>query len=811
MNTPAKSMEKKSSRRTKKKRETFKEVLQQWWQDLQPHASHYATIVVAVLAVFWLIRPPSAIDLNRFQINQRSPRVVQAPFEFEYVDKEATKAKRDQEAKFVPPIYQKKPEQSQTFHQRLQKAVELIRSTTRPESMTTNQWVQTVVGQLPFEIENRLYADTGNLPADIPKSTYECIAFYKNYESLWTNILKHAKEAEGLGIANNVEPLREKNSSRNDLIVGAELVEPDGTISINPAINAIKTKDEYLRDFRERMEDSFPNPNKDYAARELAVDLVKSAFPGPSLIFQEDTTEAKRQAARNRIDPITIHVNKEVTIIGKDDIVTESHLQKLEALREQMSISIYAEIGYFIMALLLVIVVLNYVSIYNRDIRQDSKKIMVIFAGIILVLILSRIVENLSLLDLGSNTLKQVGYGVPVGALGVIITILACPRLAMFLCVISALYMGIIFSGGTEILSLHYVIVAIITSCGAIFTVSRIRQRSDLYRAGGIAIVLATLTILAITLQQKKSFEQIILHAQEVKYALIWGAVNGGLISILSMAFLPLFEDFFGVTTDIKLLELSQKNELLQRLEQEAPGSYQHSMRVATLAESASEAIGANALLTRVGTYYHDIGKVLKPQYFVENQQTRADKAKHEKIKPTMSCLIIRNHVKHGMELAKEYNLPKVIADFIPEHHGTTLMTYFYHQALASQETEGTVKEEDYRYPGPKPQSKETAILMLADSLEAASRTLKKPKEGDVRQLVRKVINDRYMDGQFDECNLTLKDLHTLFISFSDSILHTMHQRIDYPEAPKKAEDKEAGKEKERGKTIEHLPPQKKE
>jgi putative nucleotidyltransferase with HDIG domain len=207
-------------------------------------------------------------------------------------------------------------------------------------------------------------------------------------------------------------------------------------------------------------------------------------------------------------------------------------------------------------------------------------------------------------------------------------------------------------------------------------------------------------------------------------------------------------------------------------------------MRVATLAESAAEAIGANALLTRVGTYYHDIGKTVKPQYFVENQQTKADKARHSKLSINMSCMIIRNHVKHGYEIAKQYNLPKAIIDFIPEHHGTTLMTYFYHEALAEQEKEGTVKEEDFRYPGPKPQSKETAIVMLSDALEATSRTLENVTERDIRQLVRKIINDRFMDGQFDECNLTLQDLHTLYQSFSESLMHTLHQRIVYPEKP---------------------------
>ena len=207
-------------------------------------------------------------------------------------------------------------------------------------------------------------------------------------------------------------------------------------------------------------------------------------------------------------------------------------------------------------------------------------------------------------------------------------------------------------------------------------------------------------------------------------------------------------------------------------------------MRVATLAESAAETIGANALLTRVGCYYHDIGKIEKPQHFIENQQSLSDRARSAQTPTNLRCFMIRNHVKIGFELAKKYNLPEVIIDFIPEHHGTTLLSFFYHEALSNPENEGKVKEEDFRYPGPKPQSKETAIVMLADSLEAASRTIDTGNEKEIHQLVHKIVNERFMDGQFNECNLTLKDLDTLRRSFSDSIMHMAHPRIPYPTLP---------------------------
>ncbi|MEW6235964.1 MAG: HDIG domain-containing metalloprotein [Candidatus Omnitrophota bacterium] len=798
MNSTTHNSDKKKPWTIRKGRHAWKNRLQGILDRIKPHASYYGALTAAVIIIYSLIRPPSAIDLSRFQLDRPSPRVIQAPFEFDYVDEEATEAERLKQEEYEPPVYNRLQEKSEQMHQHLQTIVDRFRKTPRKDNEDLETWIRSMLDGTGVALENSIYNPERELPEDIPRTTYDSLLFYRQFETLWNIILTSAKEAEGLGIADNAAPLRKEEFYSNNLAVGVELIDAQGNRSISPAVLEIRTQQEFFDKYRQKIEAAFPDENKDYAARELAIDLIHCVYTGHSLIFNKKETEAKREAARNRVGDVVNHVNKEDTLIGKNDIVTSKHLQKLQALHNRIRISLYSEIGYFIMAFLLVLLVLKYLKIYNRDIAEDARKVFVIFAGMILVLILARIVGQLSLLDMGSNTLKQVGYAVPVGALGVIVTLLACPRLAAFLCVFCSLYMGVIFAGGSDFQSLNYVIVAIVTSCGAIYAVSRIRQRSDLYRAGGMAMLLANLMILAISLQQHKTFEQFILHAHEVKYSLIWGAVNGGLISVLSMALLPLFEDFFGVTTDMKLLELSHKNELMQRLEQEAPGSYQHSMRVATLAESAAESIGANALLTRVGCYYHDIGKMVKPQYFVENQQTRADKAKHEKIKPTMSCFIIRSHVKHGMELAEEYHLPQVIRHFIPEHHGTTLMTYFYHQALAAQETEGAVKEEDYRYPGPKPQSKETAIVMLADALEAVSRTLKNPSEGEVRQLVRKMINDRYMDEQFDECDLTLRDLHKLFLAFSDSIIHMLHQRIEYPEAPKpkeKTEEKELPKE----------------
>ncbi len=257
-------------------------------------------------------------------------------------------------------------------------------------------------------------------------------------------------------------------------------------------------------------------------------------------------------------------------------------------------------------------------------------------------------------------------------------------------------------------------------------------------------------------------------------------AINGLLVGIFVMATLKIFETLFGEITNFTLLEMSDSSHpLLKRMVVEAPGTYHHSLIVSNLAEAAADAIGSHALLVRVGAYYHDIGKMVKPGYFTENQMVMGNK--HDQLEPSMSRLVILNHVKEGMELAKKYRLSQRIADFIPEHHGTSLIHYFYQKAISEGETE-EIGEEDYRYPGPKPQSKETAIVLLADSVEGATRALDEHTPQKIEDIVRKVINNKFIDGQLDECDLTLRDIDTIAATFIRVLTAMYHSRVKYPE-----------------------------
>ncbi|MFA5362667.1 MAG: HDIG domain-containing metalloprotein [Candidatus Omnitrophota bacterium] len=257
--------------------------------------------------------------------------------------------------------------------------------------------------------------------------------------------------------------------------------------------------------------------------------------------------------------------------------------------------------------------------------------------------------------------------------------------------------------------------------------------------------------------------------------------VNGLACGIIVLGVLPIFEHLFKTITNISLLELADFNHpLLNRIMLEAPGTYHHSLIVGNLADAACRAVGANSLLARIGAYYHDAGKLAKPGYFSENQNLEDNK--HEELSPTISRLIIMNHVKEGVELARKYHLSPILLDFIQQHHGSSLVYYFYRKALESLEEDHEIKEEGFRYPGPKPDTKEKAIVLLADSVEATARALKEPTPARIEEVVHKTINNKFIDGQLDECDLTLKDLEKIASIFIRVLSGIYHARVDYKE-----------------------------
>lgn len=366
-------------------------------------------------------------------------------------------------------------------------------------------------------------------------------------------------------------------------------------------------------------------------------------------------------------------------------------------------------------------------------------------------------------------TFKMSAYGISAIGFAILVTLLfnnleLSLLLALLIAFLSASIDGGNFNVGISLLCSGLV---------ATMAVYRVRRRFEVIRAGVIAGVVQF--IVAFVMEKEYQFWML----SQIDVALLKIClVNGVISSIIVLGVLPIFEYIFKVVTNVSLLELSDFNHpLLRKLILEAPGTYQHSLVVANLSESAAEAIGVNSLLARVGSYYHDIGKIIKSDYFIENQVPYRDA--HKDLKPSMSKLIIINHVKEGVEIAKKYHLNPRIIDFIQQHHGKALVYYFYHRAKELEpETE---HEEEYRYLGPRPQSKETAIVALADTVEALSRTLEEPTPSRIEEMVREVVRKRFMEGELDESNLTLKDLEKITQSFVRILNAVFHVRINYP------------------------------
>ncbi len=364
------------------------------------------------------------------------------------------------------------------------------------------------------------------------------------------------------------------------------------------------------------------------------------------------------------------------------------------------------------------------------------------------------------------------GYLVPMAIASMLIAILMDPALSIVMTVVLSMFAGVIYRCDFGVF-----FVCLSGGLAGTYGVTQVRHRTDLIKAGFLVSAVNVFAITIFVLLKQNS----VLNT--FKEDILWGVLNGFICAILTIGLLPYLENMFRITTDIKLLEIGDFNQsLLKKLMIEAPGTYHHSLLIGNLAEVAASSVGANPLMARVGGYYHDVGKLTKPQYFVENQVNIDNK--HDELTSQMSNLILISHVKDGVVLAREARIPAPIIDIIEQHHGTDITYFFYQQALKDQ-GRTKVEKDQYRYPGPKPQTKEAAIIMLADSVEAASRTLDEPTYGHLKDLVTRIINNKFIDGQLDECDLTLKDLHLISENFLNVLTGLFHARIEYPDQTK--------------------------
>jgi putative nucleotidyltransferase with HDIG domain len=514
--------------------------------------------------------------------------------------------------------------------------------------------------------------------------------------------------------------------------------------------------------------------------QEAAIAPALLPFVRPNVMYDKAATEIAREAAAMKTAPATISLKRGQVVAREGDTVTPQTLTQLTAIRPygRSERPWRRLIGLFFLVTALYWVAWEFVDHRSTSISLGLSKrraFALVGSAVIVQTILLRIGFTLADFTATQNIRAPLNdpmlwsFAIPFAAAALLVALLADTQLALITGLFTALFAGLIAPNGMLI-----AFYAVISSAAAIYGIGRYRERQSVTLAG--AIVGGVNALMAVALM---AYAQQALPLNALLLAMGCGVGSGLLTSVFTAGGLPVNESVFGILTDVKLLELSNADlPVLGQLALRAPGTNQHSHAVGQLAEEACRGVGANPLLARIGALYHDIGKTAAPEYFVENQ---LGDNPHDHLKPSQSAKIITSHVTYGMKLAKEIGLPKRIADFIPQHHGTRTLHFFLRKAQAQAAEGEEVDDKEFRYPGPKPQFKESAIMMLADSCEAAARSLARPDPENIRSIVTKIVDAIVSDGQLDECDLTLRELTTIKESMITSLTAIYHTRIDYP------------------------------
>jgi cyclic-di-AMP phosphodiesterase PgpH len=715
-----------------------------------------ATILLSFILIGF--RYPAIPAYKPGQIAERDVRATQ---DVTYEDRAATNLRREEAEASVPALYQIDSDLISEREKAIATAFSSAREILAKNEIAPDQKLTPPLEQkLLKEIEDRI----GHL---LPANTIPVLLRHNFSSVLENRIIKILDSVLRDGIISNREQFLK--DQRAGIVTRSNSHSLERPLADGYLARDLLSAKEHVRQSRA---DFSALSQSDQAA--LIRFLENSLFP--TLLYNREETELRRAAAASRVPPVHLQIKHGQTILRNGEQVTPGIMAQLDALRIlRRPRSLIGQLGgYCLFAAILIYSIWRYLVFYqtrHRKIRNHMALILVIIGCELLTIRLAT-----ALADILGERFRQfhdpavLYYGIPFAFGALLITLLVDVNLGIVATLLLAVLTGL-FYGDIDLAA--YLIVG---SMAGIYSIRQYKDRAAILKAGVTigAVNVLCLAAFAALRQAPPRFSDILI---QLVLALLGGVLSSALASML----LPAFESIFKIVTDIRLLELSNLNApLLRRLSVEAPGTYHHSLMVAALSEGAAESIGANPLLARVAAYYHDVGKVKKPEYFVENQSYEPNK--HEELTPSISCHIIANHVKEGLQLAMESGLPQRISDMIPQHHGTRVMTYFYQKAKDSAgDRVGDPVEADFRYPGPKPQSKEAAIIMMADAVEAASRTLSSPAKSQIQRMIDRLVDAIIQDDQFIECDITLRDVHLVKESFFKILTGTFHHRIDYP------------------------------
>lgn len=527
--------------------------------------------------------------------------------------------------------------------------------------------------------------------------------------------------------------------------------------------NGVRT--ENIESSTEQLKQSIKYTNLNTNVKDVLLDLSEFAVVENSFFDVEKTMEARKEAASN-VEPVIIRAGE--IIVREEQIITNEIYEELKLVglldKER---NIYPVIALGLLILLIIGVIAYEMHILYKKGRLDKGTIAsILFISVIVVLLMK-------VVSIFTTPVNQLFYAVPIATGALLLKQLIHERLSIVLAVLYSILGSLVFNGEIPgALNMEAGIYFLFSQLAGIVFLFNVKDRLAIVKSGiGIVIINNITVLLFLFLSfENYSFQDVLVHCG-------LATASAMLSAVLTIGLLPFFETGLGILSDMRLISLASPNQpLLRKILTEAPGTYHHSVMVANLSETACEAIGANGLLARVGAYYHDLGKTVEPHYFIENQISI--KNPHDFISPKQSADIIISHPQKGAEMLKKHKMPKEIIDIALQHHGTSLLKYFYYK---EKENNPDTKEEDFRYPGPKPQTKEAAIVCICDSAEAAVRSLKEPTEDKIEEIVSSIVDDRLIDGQLDETSLTLQELKIVHSTICKTLKGIFHTRIQYP------------------------------
>ncbi len=721
----------------------------------------FGCILVTLLLSFQIQHLPS-----NARVGAVAQKNIKADQNYEIIDERSTEKNREEALKSIAPVYDYDPSIGSSFDSKLKESFEKSRQILYQKNhYNSSDFKDLFLSHLGFELSAEEI------------SFLEQNRFKSELEIFLRNIIRQAFLSYIVEDANSLQQY-----SNLGVVIRRIVATEEPKEFVEKNVDSILSIEKAQKKIREQVKNLlWDEPFKGASAEQVEGFLLR--FIKPNLSYNVAETLVRRDKTAAIVKPVIIKIQAGESIIRSGDRFEAWHLVVLEGLQNQKRQTnlLLKFIGTFLFVALLVLVTYSFAARFIRKFQPTKIDLIFLGCNLILSLVFVRIIAVFAgpmreVLNLNNDLdLQTFYYTIPVAAGAMLTRLVLNSETAIIFAVISSTLAGFFLKSDIDI-SIFF----LISSIAGAGSIAHVDRRSSILKAGLYTGLINAFAIFTIKMVQVVSVME---HwtMNELVFAMLAGFLGGTNSALYVLFYMPLVESIFGYTTDIKLLELGSLNHPLMRdMIVKAPGTYHHSQLVAVLAEAAAQSIGANPILARVGAYFHDIGKMVKPLYFIENQQGAANR--HEGLKPSLSALIICSHVKDGLELAREHKLPKIVADMIPQHQGTKVISYFYNKAKEQEQSDRhVVDQEDYRYPGPRPQTREAGILLLADGVEAAVRSIPEKTPSKIQDMVQKIINKGFAEEQLDECDLTLNDLRTISDTFVRTLVGIYHQRIVYP------------------------------